>query len=571
MTAGLLRLVSNLFDVIGLTLVGLIAYLIANTTKPLSQHFLGFEILLSIVDVPLLAILSVTTFLLKSFFSAWFSIWFANKVSQIETELSKKIISSYYGANSTIVRAIDSSTFQATLMNSVNALVSGILNPLLVFVSEGALLLLLVFGFLYVNTMATIALVIYLAAVTFVITNVVNKRIINASHTNYKASKQFLRVTKDYFLIFREAQLAQTTRQWAARTLAEKEGQIRAANYASAISSMPRIFIETSLIFGVFAFLGIVVLVSDIPSQAVTIGIFLVGGLRLISAILPLQAAVTTYRQSTGSTSDAINALRLPTKQFNVGVKRVPDEPTLVAHNLEYQPGSNFKLKSMNFEFKFGQRVAIVGLSGAGKSTLAELILGFKAPTSGFIGIERDTSGALHESKECIFGYVPQRPQILTGTLAENVTLKINPDSREREQIRLALQDAGLWPLVETLPNGIDTALGDSGQNLSGGETQRLGLARAFYLNPKVLVLDEATSALDLKTEQLVMDALNSKRGTMTQVIITHKLKTVSNSDIILYLDKGEISASGTFDELYSKSQAFRDLVEQLKEVPRKN
>jgi ABC-type bacteriocin/lantibiotic exporter with double-glycine peptidase domain len=153
--------------------------------------------------------------------------------------------------------------------------------------------------------------------------------------------------------------------------------------------------------------------------------------------------------------------------------------------------------------------------------------------------------------------YVPQDVLIVDGTIRHNVALGFPPATVDNHRVLSAIEDAALGEFVKSLPNGLDTQVGESGAKLSGGQRQRLGIARALYTNPKLLVLDEATSALDGETELLVTDSIQKLKGRVTVVLIAHRLSTVRNADIVIYMQSGQVQAVGTFDEVRKQIPNF--------------
>jgi len=215
----------------------------------------------------------------------------------------------------------------------------------------------------------------------------------------------------------------------------------------------------------------------------------------------------------------------------------------------------------ISFSVAPGQKVALVGPSGAGKTTSFELATGFRLPQAGDITVGGISPRELLENGNGVIGIVPQRPHLVSGTLAENVSLAPSEQTDLAQAVN-CLEIAGLKSFAS--PVGLQMEVHpDSGQ-LSGGEIQRLGLARALYRNPGILFLDEATSALDAETEFEINKVLDELRGRMTIVLIAHRLSTVKNADKIIYLDKGRVVAEGTFAELQKKVPDFKNAVKLM-------
>ena len=211
----------------------------------------------------------------------------------------------------------------------------------------------------------------------------------------------------------------------------------------------------------------------------------------------------------------------------------------------------------IDLEIKSGTTTAIVGPSGAGKTSLIDVILGVTTPDSGKASVSGIDPRASIQKWPGAIAYVPQDISIANRTIAENVALGFEIESVGLELIWKALEIAQLADFVRSLPEGLNTHVGDRGAKLSGGQRQRLGIARALITNPRLLVFDEATSALDGKSELDVSDAINALKGMMTVVLIAHRLSTVRNADLVVYLDNGDLITSGTFDEVRKRVPDF--------------
>jgi ABC-type multidrug transport system fused ATPase/permease subunit len=191
-----------------------------------------------------------------------------------------------------------------------------------------------------------------------------------------------------------------------------------------------------------------------------------------------------------------------------------------------------------------------VGSSGAGKTTLVDLLLGVLQPRSGEVLI----SG--HPPLEAIsrwpgaISYVPQNVAVVEGTLRENICLGFPIESLDNELLLNSIERASLSSFVSQSPLGLEAQVGEVGSKISGGERQRIGIARALLTNPKLLILDEATSSLDGETEAKVNESIQSMKGHVSVVIIAHRLSTVRNADLVMYLEKGRVLSLGSFEHV---------------------
>ncbi len=214
-----------------------------------------------------------------------------------------------------------------------------------------------------------------------------------------------------------------------------------------------------------------------------------------------------------------------------------------------YQNSGEEVLKGVSFRLQKGSVTALVGRSGAGKSTIADLLLGFLTPAKGEILIDGVplTAENLPAWRQKM-GYIPQEPLILNASVRENLQ-RFHPKATEADMVE-ALKKAQAWPVIEGLPDGLDTNLGDEGVRLSGGERQRIVLARVLLGKPRLIVMDEATSAMDYESETAVRAAIRDLHEQVTILIIAHRLATVRTAKYALVLENGRITEDGSLAEL---------------------
>ena len=207
----------------------------------------------------------------------------------------------------------------------------------------------------------------------------------------------------------------------------------------------------------------------------------------------------------------------------------------------KYPNTEAYVINNVSFRIPKGKTIAFIGSSGAGKTTMADIILGLLPPTSGSIMVDGwNIYEHMHEWHKML-GYIPQSIYLSDDSILNNVAFGIDEDKIDFEAVREALRKAQLLEYVDTLPDGLNTLVGDRGVRLSGGQRQRIGIARALYHDPDILVLDEATSALDNETEQAVMESIENLQGLKTMIIIAHRLTTIKKADIILSIEKGSV------------------------------
>ncbi len=216
-------------------------------------------------------------------------------------------------------------------------------------------------------------------------------------------------------------------------------------------------------------------------------------------------------------------------------------------------------VNDFNLKVRAGERIAIVGSSGSGKSTVMNLIIGLLSPTSGEIYVDDVPMSAMSmQSYRKFISVVPQNSILFSGTIRENITYGLNIYSEA--DFEHAVEDANIKEFLETLPNGVDSQVGEHGDKLSGGQKQRISIARALIRDPRILILDEATSALDNVSEYHVQKAIDKLVNARTTFIVAHRLSTIRNADRIVVMEEGKMVEVGTYEELMAMNGRFCEL-----------
>lgn len=347
----------------------------------------------------------------------------------------------------------------------------------------------------------------------------------------------------------------------------------RSLQFYQVVSQLPRFFIES------IAIVGLMLIVVSVLAQGrsfssilPTLSLFAAATFRLMPSINRILNAVTAIRFSSHSLSVLYQDLRelkvVQDSRQPTSLRQVPGTKPLLETAVElrgvfyhYPGASDNALQGVSLTIPKGKSVGFVGSSGAGKTTIVDVILGLLPPTQGQVLVDgQDIYGDLSAWQRLI-GYIPQSIYLCDDTLRNNIAFGVPQDEINENWIDSAVESAQLTELVKSLPQGLDTLVGERGVRLSGGQRQRVGIARALYHNPEVLVMDEATAALDNQTEAGVMEALEQLSGEKTLIMIAHRLSTVKNCDRLYFMERGQIVQVGTYDELLEISKPFQQMV----------
>ncbi len=278
---------------------------------------------------------------------------------------------------------------------------------------------------------------------------------------------------------------------------------------------------------------------------------------------LPLRSMGTQFHarmDALGAVEPIIELLNTepPAHQIGEAELQLDHAPKITFSQLQFAyPGRDLVIKGLDLDLQAGTHTALIGASGAGKSTLGQLLLGFLSPTGGAILIDgRPLQQFSPQSWREQVAWLPQNPTLFYGTIEDNIALNRRLNDHD-DAIRQAAQDAHALDFIDSLPQGFQTIVGDRGQGLSGGEIQRIALARAFYKDAPVVLLDEPSASLDPESERLITDAIARLSSGRTMLTIAHRLTTIERSDLIVVLDDGKIIEQGGHDELMSQNGAY--------------
>ena len=329
------------------------------------------------------------------------------------------------------------------------------------------------------------------------------------------------------------------------------KGYVDAVQKYTLLTSIPRLLIETVCISGTVVYMMVLIAMgTPLADMVTTLTVFAMAVVRL----MPCATRINTYLNNisyfepflmgvSDNLQDEINHPDIRKEFAEEDHKKMPVKKAITLKDITYAYPNNEKLifDHADMEIPIGKAVGIVGTTGAGKSTVVDILLGLLKMQSGTvcadgIDIYTDYYGWLKN-----VGYIPQMIFMLDDTIRRNVAFGVADEDINEERVWEVLKEAQLDEFIKTLPDGLDTTIGERGIRLSGGQRQRIGIARSLYNDPDVLIMDEATSALDNDTEAAIIESINRLHGKKTLVIIAHRLQTIENCDMIYRVENGKI------------------------------
>lgn len=343
----------------------------------------------------------------------------------------------------------------------------------------------------------------------------------------------------------------------------------RQAHY-NFMATIPPLVTEGAVIIGILAIISYVMFFSSQEQPGLAIlGLLAASFFRLTPVINRILGSLQLMNMS----NNAVDIIANELEELESGIFKPLQEPaplpfsdSVAFDDVSYSyPDANGRaIDGANFQIHKGEMIGITGPSGAGKSTLVALLMGLVPPKKGGISVDGvliDDPGHLRAWHKHI-GFVPQSVFIIEDSVARNIAFGEDSENIDEERVWKVLEIVQMREFVESLPNGIHEFVGEDGSRFSGGQRQRLGIARVLYDAPTFLVFDEATSGLDSANEKAFSDSLAEVRKNSTLVMIAHRLSTLRDCDRIIMLDKGRVLEIGPFDELYKRCPSFRSLVD---------
>lgn len=564
-----IQIAFGILDLIGVALVGVLGALAitgVSANEPGNRvasvlRFLHLETQDLQTQATFLGLLAATFLISKTVLSIFFvrkTVFFlARRSATISADLTSKLLSR------SLIQ-MHSKSMQETLFavtSGVDAISMGVLNTFVLLISDASLILIMTIGLFIVDPMIAISTLLVFILVAFALYRLLEVRAkelgAHQARISIESSEKILEVLNSYREI-----VVRNRRSYYAREIGAL--RMRLANVAAERAFMPNIskyVIEIVVVLGSLGIAGLQFSISTASHAVAVLSVFLAASTRIAPAVLRMQQGALSIKGSIGTagpTLDLIEELRTlkPIESSNDEVdtlhKGFLANIELREVSVTYPGSEQAAVNKASLSINQGDIVAIVGPSGAGKTTLIDLLMGVLTPDKGEVRISGKSPLDAISTWPGSIGYVPQDVMISNGTIRENVALGFPRKVATDDLVWEALKIAQLDDFVRNLPEKLDSKVGDRGTKMSGGQRQRLGIARAMFTKPLLLVLDEATSSLDGETEANISGAIQLMKGNVTVMMIAHRLSTVRDADLVLYMDSGRLLGQGSFNQVRS-------------------
>ena len=499
----------------------------------------------------------VLVYIAKSFFLIW-SAWVQRGYSaSVTTRIGRQLFRSYLYQPYAFHLQRNSAVLIRNSQNS-GLVMTGIIDPILVISSDilvtGGLLVLLI----KLEPIGSIATISIFGLTSWIFRKFTNSRIKTWGEIQNFHKRMLLQHLQQGFGGVKDVKILGTEEYFASQygeNLLKNSEVVRRFSIAQ---TLPRFGLEILTIIGLAVLVSTMVLLdSELPEILPVLGLFGAAAFRLLPAVNRLISNFQIINVSRPQVNEVFEDLDLPDQLNHKNSDRstLTSAISIVDISFSYAESLKNVVSGVSVKIGRGEAVGLIGSSGSGKSTLVDILLGLLEPNSGKVLVDgSDIHDDLRGWQDQI-GYVPQSIFLTDDTLRRNVAFGLPKDKIDDDAVRSAIRSAQLEEFVASLPDGMETVVGERGVRLSGGQRQRIGIARALYNNPDVLVLDEATSSLDTETEHGVMQAVQALQGDKTVIIVAHRLSTVEYCDRLYRLENAQIVDEGTFSEVTSRTK----------------
>lgn len=563
----ILQIGLSILDLIGVTLIGVIGALTISGVRSQAPTgkigsllatlgLDGFTFQTQTVILTSIAVLLLVTRTSLSVIITRRTLFFLSRRS---AEISSRLITQVMAQPLSTLNRFNSQYIHYTLTTGTTSLTLGVFGNIVSVSSDMALILVLGLGIAIIDPLTAILTLSIFGSILVYMYYLTNQRTQRISKRYSEITMQDSEALLELVAGYREAFIRNRRGYFVDRA---KRIKWDIADFSAELAWMPNIskyVVEIAFTLGTMAVAALQFIVNDSAQAVGSLTLFLAAGTRITPALLRVQQNLVSINGSIVRAKPTLDLfsmtdpnLKLPEYVSNIDTEHVGFEAKIAISNasFRYPAGEVNTLTSIDLQINPGETVAVVGPSGAGKSTLIDLILGIYLPTQGKITLAGCTPAESINKWPGAIGYVPQEVVLMSGSIAENIASGFDPSEVSEKLVNDSIAIAQLGDFVASLPSGVATQVGERGGNLSGGQRQRVGIARAMFTKPQLLVLDEATSSLDGQTESEISEAIQGLKGKVTLILIAHRLSTVQKADRVIYLEKGEIVAQGSFDEV---------------------
>ncbi len=505
-------------------------------------------------------------FVIKNIYISFVYYFQARFVKNRQVDLSHRLFALYMNAPYSFHLKHDSSELLRNVNLETQRVINGILNPLQTIIMQGLVLTCVSVLLLVTEPVITVFAGILLGTSSGLFLKTLHAKTKKKGQEAQRERQVSIKAINQGLGGIREVLVSGNSNYFIKKFLKSIRRMAKADAFKEVTEKLSQPFLECVIVFGILAVAFTLLFMGrSIESIAPTLALFGAALIRLKSCLNMIVSSLTNLRYNSVAINpiwNDINNLKI-TAEKNRGsseISLLKNGIEIINTDYQYPESDRPAIKDITLTIPKAGSIALVGPSGSGKTTLADILLGLLKPGKGSIKADGvDIYDNITEWHQRI-GYIPQFIYLLNDTIKNNIAFGLEDSGIDNEKLITAIKTAQLDDFISTLSEGIETVVGERGIRLSGGQRQRIGIARALYNNPEILVMDEATSALDNTTEDLLIKAIEKLKGARTLIMIAHRLSTIKNCDRLYFMKDGNLVASGSYEELFSKCDEFRKM-----------
>ncbi len=569
-----------ILDLFGIAIIGLIGAMsvrgIQSEGNPSTVNsllaFLNIENFSFQVQIAILACLAIAILITKTVISIIAIRRIYHFMSIQSAQLSKRLLEQILNQPLSFITTLTPNSILYSVTAGCSRISLGITGNYISLAADGFLLLILFSALMFVDPIMTIIIGLFFSIAIISFHQIIKSKAERVGEVESKLNIESNQQILEGLATYRERYTNNTLPALTNDFLNTRIKLSKALAESAFLPNVTKYVIESLILVGALVVCGIQFAINDAGQAIATLSIFIGAATRVTPAIMRVQQSLIQIRNSSGAARSAlelIEKLRAQESTLTFGRSTSSEGYDAKIVSLEdvtygYPDSNHIAVSNVNIELLWGESIALIGPSGGGKSTIADLILGIAEPASGVIRVCGQSPRKLITEKQGFIGYVPQSTTLISASLRKNLLMGMDPDQYGDDHLNSILESVGLSSELQELEINLDSLLGEAGSKLSGGQLQRLGIARALVPRPHLLILDEATSSLDAGSESTVTKTIASLRGEISTVIIAHRLSTIRDVNRIYYVKNGAVVASGSFDKLRNDLEEFRTQAELM-------
>lgn len=566
------QLVLSFLDLAGIAIFGLLGALAVNGVSykaPGSRLLLVLKLLkIDTYDFRLqaaiLGLLATGLLVIRTILAIYFTRKTLGFLGRKSAAISRDLFTSIMNDDYLSIKSMSTNEWVVGLTKGVNSITLRIIGGLVTMLADGFLLLLILVGLLVFNYQIALMTLFLFSSVGISMYLLIRNRAHHSGKLEQQLDIKLTQRISESVLAYREIYLKNDQEFYANSISKLRNNQVDSQTVSSFFPLLSRYVFEAILVVGTLLVGAIQFLLFDAVQAVATISIFMAASSRIAPAVMRIQQSAIVLKASLGSSEITLRLLR------DTNFKKTLSNEGKSSRDLEFR--GDVRIQNLSFSYPDRDKlvvsdlslyiepsdiVAIVGPTGSGKSTLVDLILGVLTPQRGSVEISSSAPRQAVIDWPGKISYVPQKVAIFNASLRDNIALGSKSANNLDDEIWRALSLAELSTFVMQLPGKLDFQISDLGLNLSGGQIQRIGIARALISQPKLLILDEATSALDGETEAAIARSINRLSGEVTVIVVAHRLSTIRNAKRVIYLDQGRVLSDGPISQVRAEVPAF--------------